>query len=378
MSRTSAADSPHLVGRGLGSTPPVQTAPSSEPTPAQLAAVGDRVSSRRRLRTTREGKAFILVTLGVGLAAFNTGNNLLFLILGFMLSLIVLSGIMSETVLQGVRISRRLPLRCHAGTTALVEIALYNGKRRAPSYSLEVEDRAQGLVTERRCYFLKVAPQTEQVAAYRRKPERRGIIQLTDFRIATRYPFGIFEKWRNVPAPAELLVYPALLSEADDELTPPEHGAEVPRQQVGRGIDIAGLRAFQEGDEARSIHWKRSAALGRLVVTERQDESSPKLCILLDNARPLEASGDWDAAFERTVSRAATAAVRAAERGQAVELYVRSGRVCCLAAGRAADPLLRFLALLAPEPADQAGPFAAVDQGASTLRLVVTTGAEAS
>ncbi|MEY4577524.1 MAG: hypothetical protein RL701_2227, partial [Pseudomonadota bacterium] len=59
---------------------------------------------RRHLRTTREGKAFIFVTVGVGIAAFNTGNNLLFLVLGFMLSLIVLSGVMSETAIRGLRV----------------------------------------------------------------------------------------------------------------------------------------------------------------------------------------------------------------------------------------------------------------------------------
>lgn len=356
-----------------GSTPPVLTSPPAAwaDDKAPMSHADRRISSRRRLRTTREGKAFILVTIGVGLAAFNTGNNLLFLILGFMLSLIVLSGIMSETVLQRVRISRRLPSRCHAGNTALIEIALYNGKRRAPSYSLEVEDRAQGLVTERRCYFLKVAPQTEQVAAYRRRPERRGIICLTDFRIATRYPFGIFEKWRNVPAPAELLVYPALLHDPEADITPPTHGAEMPRDRVGRGVDIAGLRGFQEGDEARSIHWRRSAALGRLVVMERQDESSSMLSIMLDNGRPASADAAWEIGFERAVSRAATAAVQASERGQALELHVRSGRVCRLAAGRSADPVLRYLALLEAEPAERAGPFAPAQRGAAIMHIAV-------
>ena len=103
---------------------------------------------RRHLRTTREGKAFIMVTLGVGVAAFNTGNNLLFLILGFMLSLIVLSGVMSETVIRGVRVSRVLPQRAFAGKTCLVELVLANKKPRSPSYSLEIEDIAEDGPTE--------------------------------------------------------------------------------------------------------------------------------------------------------------------------------------------------------------------------------------
>jgi len=58
-----------------------------------MASFVDRLAARldppRRLSFTRTGGYFVLVTLGVGVAAINTGNNLLFLLLGMMLSVIV-------------------------------------------------------------------------------------------------------------------------------------------------------------------------------------------------------------------------------------------------------------------------------------------------
>ena len=48
-----------------------------------------RKRGRRRFRLTREGKAFLFVTLGVGFAAINTANNLLYLVLGLLLSLLL-------------------------------------------------------------------------------------------------------------------------------------------------------------------------------------------------------------------------------------------------------------------------------------------------
>ena len=48
----------------------------------------------RQLKTTREGKLLIAITLGLGFGAINSGNNLLYLILGMLLSLIVLSGVL--------------------------------------------------------------------------------------------------------------------------------------------------------------------------------------------------------------------------------------------------------------------------------------------
>ncbi|HJL19559.1 MAG TPA: hypothetical protein RMH99_28105, partial [Sandaracinaceae bacterium LLY-WYZ-13_1] len=116
----------------------------------------------RRLRFTREGRVFVLVTLGVGAAAVNTGNNLLYLVLGMLLSLIVLSGVLSEGVLRGLRVARRLPRRAFAGSPALIELAVTNEKRRFPTYSVELEDVAPGEPTERRCYFLKIGPGATQ------------------------------------------------------------------------------------------------------------------------------------------------------------------------------------------------------------------------
>src|SRR5664279_5196995 len=80
----------------------------------------------RRLKITREGKFFILLTLSVGLAAINTGNNLLYLLLGMLLALIVVSSIMSELSLRNLSVVRRLPARAQVARPHLVEIEVHN------------------------------------------------------------------------------------------------------------------------------------------------------------------------------------------------------------------------------------------------------------
>ena len=68
-----------------------------------------RLRPPRRLKLTREGKYLIGITFGVGFAAINTGNNLLYLLLGMLLSLIVVSGVLSELSLRKLTVVRRLP-----------------------------------------------------------------------------------------------------------------------------------------------------------------------------------------------------------------------------------------------------------------------------
>ena len=63
----------------------------------------------RQLRPTRAGWVFLSVILGVGFAALNTGNNLLYLVLSLMLAFLTLSGVLSESALRGVRLRRELP-----------------------------------------------------------------------------------------------------------------------------------------------------------------------------------------------------------------------------------------------------------------------------
>src|SRR5271155_3477251 len=175
-----------------------------------FAAWRKRFRPPRRLRFTREGKFFVGITLGVGFAAMNTANNLLYLLLGMLLALIVVSGIMSELSLRDLTVLRRLPLRAQVGRAHLVEIEVYNHKRRVPSYAIEVEDLRAGQPADKRCFFLKISPASAQVAAYRRTPARRGRDRHTGFRIATRFPFGLFEKSRAADAEGELIIYPAV------------------------------------------------------------------------------------------------------------------------------------------------------------------------
>src|ERR1700690_4369367 len=56
----------------------------------------------RPIRFTRFGIFYVLFSIGVGAAAINTGNNLLYLILGILLGFIVISGFLSDSALWGI------------------------------------------------------------------------------------------------------------------------------------------------------------------------------------------------------------------------------------------------------------------------------------
>lgn len=311
-----------------------------------------RATWRRHLRFTREGRVFVFVTFGLGFAAVNTGTNLMYLVFGFMLSLIVLSGILSEHVLRRLRVERSLPSRAFVGQPALIEVQAFNGKERLVSYSVEVEDQAVSEPNERRCYFLKVPPGQSQAATYRRVPQRRGILEFAAFRVSTRFPFGLFEKWREFDAPAELLVYPALLPTRLPEGVSREEGHESGASK-GRGTETRELREYRVGDEVRSIHWRRSAAMGKPVVREYEREAAALFCFVLDNHVPDAADRQAVADVEAQISRVAYLVERALARGASAEVCARGARSPRLNDASSPDPIWRFLALLPVEPSKQ-------------------------
>lgn len=305
-----------------------------------------RMRPPRKLKFTREGKFFVGITLGVGFAAINTGNNLLYLLLGMLLALIIVSGLMSELSLRDLTVVRRLPMRAQVGRPHLVEIEVFNHKGRVPSYAIEVEDLRAGQPADKRCFFLKISPKSAQVAAYRRTPAKRGRDKHVGFRIATRFPFGLFEKSREVPAEGELIIYPAVDPVQLPAMPVGRHAGGDASFGRGHGDDYLGLRLLRDGEDPRDVHWRKSAAVGQLVMRERAREARPDITLPLDVIRPDDAKEDWFNAFERKIRDVASRALAHIKRADTVTIRTSMGDAVRGDRSTGADPLLRFLALV--------------------------------
>ncbi len=311
-----------------------------------------RLRPPRRLKLTRDGKYFIGITFGVGFVAVATANNLLYLMLGMLLSLIVVSGVLSEMSLRRLRVTRRLPTRAQVGRPHLVEIEVHNDKGRMPSYAIEVEDLRAGQPADKRCFFLKVSPRSSQVAAYRRTPARRGLDRHVGFRVATRFPFGFFEKSRELPCEGELVIYPGIdpVRLGQDDVGQRLGGGAA--QGRGSGDEVIGVRPMREGDDPRDIYWRKSTASTQMVLMERAREARRDVRLEIDNvhadARPTP---EWDEHFERRLRLIASLAVAHLKRGELVQLVTTRGERTVAGPSTGADPALRFLALLEAHPA---------------------------
>jgi uncharacterized protein (DUF58 family) len=291
---------------------------------------------------------FFALTLGVGFAALNTGNNLLYLVFSFLLGFLVLSGVFSEAALRRVEVRRRLPREIFAEAPVPVALEVENGLRRVPSYAIVVEDLAGDDVHEARTlgrvFVLRLGAGAHQQRAYLLTAEARGPLRLAGFRVSTRFPFGLFAKSLLLEAPVETLVYPAVdLVRALPGGGPGRSTGDARSRAQGRGTEAAGLRAFRPGDSARSVHWRASARRGALLVRDREREEKPELEVLLrTRGRPA------DEAFERAVRRAASEVVAHLRAGFRVGLTTDEERFAPGDGTAHRGRLLSFLARVSP------------------------------
>jgi len=260
----------------------------------------------RKLRVTFPGKWFLALTVGVGAAAINTGNNLLYLALSMNLSLIILSGILSEWCLRGLRVRVEHVREAFASRESLLAVTCSAESKRFPAISIFVSPGIPGAGQPARFPGIPPGGAGTRVVPYR--PGHRGLVSAFACTVSTRFPFALFEKSAEVtPLSSSLIVYP---EPGDPDVGPPAGDTGDPaagKAPRGReGTSIRGVRDHIFSDPVRDIHWKASARLGKWMVKEREAEAAQVVDLLLPVPSPPQE-------FERLVSKAC-ATVLACER----------------------------------------------------------------
>jgi uncharacterized protein (DUF58 family) len=343
-----------------------------------------RVRDAMDYEVTRAGLIYMLIAVVIGIAAINTGNNLLYVVVATLLSAILVSGVASALVLRNLELDVHLPEHVFAGRPALTRLRLRNTSRWLPSFSVRVvpskhkavkkwrweaytlgwprnrapqdqwfhlPDRRLHRVTEelekpiltRSVYFPFLAAAQELLADLELAFPERGRFREKNFGLATRFPFAFLLKTRRVTLAREIIVYPAV--------EPPQQFFEVLAMMTGefetfvrgRGYDLYRIREYMPEDSARHVDWKASARTDALKVREFSREDERKLRIIFDNPSPGILPHDF---YERGVNLAASLGWYFAHEDIEVS-FVAPG----LEPTSDVFPFLRYLALVEPQEA---------------------------
>lgn len=322
------------------------------------------IGYKMEYRVSRAGWVYLGGILLVALAALNTGNNLLFLVLACLIAIILMSGILSSITLSGVEMRLELPEHIFAGVPVRGEIELRNEKLTLPSFSLRVEAaKSKGgtapAMLETPVYFPYIPKRDRVKQTVPMTFMKRGVHRQDTFRIVTRFPFGFLQKARRLDLQTEAVVYPSVApSEEFVEIMPGLHGA-MESLSKGRGQDLYALRGYVANDSVRHVHWKASARSGSLMVREFTREDDCRVLLVLDPhiSSALKASSGpttQTAAerFERAVTLCAALTWHFYERNALLQFRSAGVETRLAPADEIVFLILRYLAMANPLPPD--------------------------
>lgn len=287
------------------------------------------------MRPTHEGRRFLFAVFLIGLAALNTGNNLIYIVFGLMCSVLVIAWVALRVNLAALTLAVNFPEPIYAGQAAKAVLTVSNAKRYLSSYSLHVlmpeGARGRGQVTI-------VAPGASASCVAEAYFPRRGVYSYSDFFIESTFPFLFFTKRIRVPLSGDVVVYPALM-EVDEDALLSGQGDDAWTLRPGRGEELLSIRQFGAGDDMKMIHWKATAKADKLMVKDFSESTPKMVTIIIDDSLP-----EMPEVFERAVSYAASAAWKFIEQGYYVRLLSCNHR---LPYGIGMEQLFRILDMLA-------------------------------
>lgn len=247
------------------------------------------------------GWVFIGILIPSLLAAWNTGTNLLYLVVGGIISFLLISVFLAYWTLRSLRLFREAPRAVHRGDTMSVLVRVENRKLLIPSISLRIVPQGSRTPVG---FILKVpARQAAQVNVQHVFP-RRGIYPLPNFMLKTSFPFGLIERSRLYTDNHEVVVYPrvrTLRTSLLDQSLGSRYTTATPSPD---GDEFFSLREYVRGDDPRRIAWRLSARMGTWMIRELAKENTRFIVLALDTRR-IEAE-HHDEEFEEAVELTAS------------------------------------------------------------------------
>lgn len=228
-----------------------------------------------KVKVRRSGIVFIGATVFLGVAAANTGNNLLYLVVSSMLSLMLVSGFLSILNITGIEIKVVPPLEVFAGRKARLRV-LVRKRLRLPSFLIRVRSSVDETI------FPLVDRRWREGNIELVFP-RRGRWDRVKLDVSSDFPLGMFVRSTEVEAETYLIVFPEPLP-TDAHLPHLETSKEgsSPKAFMVKGYEeFVGIKDYA-GEPMKLVHWKLTAKRGKITVKEMLSEDREPVILSLD------------------------------------------------------------------------------------------------
>ena len=245
----------------------------------------------------------------VGFSAWNTGNNLLFLVLAFLASSLVVGFFIGNFCLKKLDVKMRFPETIFTAEPTPIIVSLHNRKRVFPTFSVVAEVRGKEressvligeikkilsdkwaeriarppIIKYTLDYFINVPRRDTVENQVEHIFPHRGRFIIKDFELSTKFPFGFFRHRRRLSAQeAEIIIFPRIVPIEEELKDLPLEVGKIVANKRGVGQDLLALRDYQPMDDLRRVDWKATARTNRLIIREFSAEDDKRVTIIFD------------------------------------------------------------------------------------------------
>jgi uncharacterized protein (DUF58 family) len=262
-----------------------------------------------RQRATWSGLLFTLGTAFAGSFAFATGNNVLFLMLGLLLALLLISGMLNRLNLTAIEVKILPSEQVFANASTLITILVKNNKSWIDGFGLHVD--GQDILNLRT--FVEFVPRKKSVSqTVAATFSARGVYQKNIGLLWSRFPFGFTVRFEPLSFEQPVTIFPALLADRDLQQINEALDNLMDAKTNSAGDDWKQIRPLITGEAWNRVDWKAYARSGSLQVRDYLSASKPVCRVVLDRTA--------SANFEVYVSAAATTLLKCHQRNLEVEL----------------------------------------------------------
>lgn len=265
---------------------------------------------RRRSGLYMPGVAYAVITLFVGVGAFNAQNNLLFFVFGVALATLIVTGLIAELMLRGATVCRVVLGPAELGREAPIAYRVTNRNRFVPLFAIRISETPApppnpqsnhppqppdqsspsnastgspvvGVLSRTRAFAAYVPAGASIMVPAHALARSVGSVTLSGFRVSTIFPFGVTRKSFRAAQPANLVIHHPRVDLAPNTAAAINALAQSQLRSIpttrADGQEFFGVREYTPGDPLRLIAWRASARSGEL--RSRIHAAPPRLAV---------------------------------------------------------------------------------------------------
>lgn len=306
----------------------------------------------RHNKITSIGLYLIGTACLLGLAAVNTGSNLLYLLFSMMVTLLVVNGVLALWMFKKLKIAMDFPPQIFARVPIFIDLVLINHKKILPSYSLVIEELKNP--SSFREFIPHVGVRQSSHHRISHVFSKRGLFFFEGILLSCDFPFGFVQRKRKFTCPQKIVVFPNIHRESKlKQCLTHSSQSSLSEQTPGHGEDIFDIRASEPNEDGRHIHWKRSAVSGKLMSKKYETPIAPPLHLAWVAFKPKTHEPRWDQDFETALEEIASFVWQASEKKEPITIYIPGYQPMFIQNEASVGSFLSVLATLSPGLWDQ-------------------------